>query len=65
MEEINKRNEAIAWCGDCHYSSNGNHGCNRLMNDVSPKIDVSKGVECAHNNYVHYLKFGTCLTLKK
>jgi len=44
-------------CVSCHYSGNGAHGCNRLMNGVTPKIDKSKGVECAHNGYVHYLPF--------
>jgi hypothetical protein len=52
-------------CSDCHYSSNGVHGCNRLMDYVTPKIDLSKGAECAHNRYVHYLKFNTKTMTKK
>lgn len=47
-------------CVDCHYSDNGAHGCNRLMKGVKPKIDKSKGVECAHNGYVHYLPYTHC-----
>jgi predicted protein tyrosine phosphatase len=47
--------KAIDSCTTCHYSGNGQHSCNRLMDYVRPKIDVSKGVECAHNGYVHYL----------
>lgn len=42
-------------CVDCHYSGNGTHGCNRLMKGIEPEIDKSKGVECAHNGFVHYL----------
>lgn len=49
--------EEIRSCGTCHYSTNGKHGCNRLMDHVLPKIDISKGVECAYNKYTHYLKF--------
>ena len=44
-------------CVSCHYSGNGAHGCNRLMDGATPKIDKSKGVECAHNGYSHYLPF--------
>jgi hypothetical protein len=55
-------NNNIRSCGTCHYSSNGKHGCNRLMDYAKPKIDLSKGVECAHNDYVHYLKFGSYMT---
>ena len=34
-------------CGSCHYSDNGNHGCNRLMKGVEPEIDITKGIDCA------------------
>ena len=43
-------------CGSCHYSDNGNHGCNRLMKGVEPEIDITKGIDCAYNDYAHYLK---------
>lgn len=46
-----------ASCVTCHYSSKGKHGCNRLMDYAEPKIDKTKGVECARNGYVHYLPF--------
>jgi hypothetical protein len=52
-------NFSVPSCGTCHYSRNGRYPCGRMLDNMLPKIDISKGVECAHNNFVHYLKFGT------
>lgn len=42
-------------CATCFYSNNGVTSCNRHVNEIKP--DYSKGVECAHNNFIHYKPF--------
>ena len=48
--------EGQNWCGNCHYSSGGKHGCSRLMDNTQPKIDISKGIECTDKK-IHWLEF--------
>ena len=60
LDELSKKAynmDTIKSCVDCVYSNNGETSCFRHMSYAKPKIDYSKGTECAHNNYVHYLKY--------
>lgn len=50
-----KPKEQTPSCATCFYSKNGKTSCDRHLNPVKP--DYSKGVECAHNNYAHYVKY--------